>query len=274
MIYMGSKARLKKHILPYIQECIDGNGISLYVEPFVGGANVIDSVRCARRFGCDANTELIHLLRYMRDNPAMEAAPKEVTFEHYKEVRQARKDRTMRYSIPYTAMVGYFASYAGRYFDGGYGRDAKGERSMYKERLAYARKQAPALKGIQFCKQDYREVLSSSRMSERPFVYCDPPYRGTKQYGAVKGIDYDEYYGLLGGIKDTAFVLCSEFEMPEDRFVCIWDKERSVLLVSDREEGNKAIERLYTPRGGLYHKWWETWYENKGKDVHQRERHE
>lgn len=41
MIYQGSKARLIKDILPYIQNCIDSNKVNLYIEPFVGGANVI-----------------------------------------------------------------------------------------------------------------------------------------------------------------------------------------------------------------------------------------
>ena len=47
MIYQGSKARLIKDILPYIQNCIDSNKVNLYIEPFVGGANVIQHIERA-----------------------------------------------------------------------------------------------------------------------------------------------------------------------------------------------------------------------------------
>ena len=44
MKYMGSKSRIAKDIVPIIQKCIDDNNIETYVEPFVGGANVIDKI--------------------------------------------------------------------------------------------------------------------------------------------------------------------------------------------------------------------------------------
>lgn len=258
MVYQGSKERLKGDILPYIQECIDDNGIELYVEPFVGGANVIDSVRCAVRYGCDKSDYLISLLRYMRDNPAMEAAPHDCPVNLYRDVRGEYNARSFKYSKPYTAMVGYFASYGGRFFDGGYGRDPSGKRNIYKERLKKARSQAPFLKGIRFCKQDWEETLASRKLERsRAFVYLDPPYRGTKEYAVKGGFDYGAYYARLIGLKDRAFILCSEYDMPEGDFVRIWSKERKVLQKSDRKEGEVSTECLYTPYGGLYYKWWE-----------------
>ena len=44
MKYIGSKAKIAKHIVPIIQEYIDKNNINSYVEPFVGGANDIAEV--------------------------------------------------------------------------------------------------------------------------------------------------------------------------------------------------------------------------------------
>nr|WP_319571429.1 DNA adenine methylase [uncultured Draconibacterium sp.] len=41
MKYMGSKNRIAKHILPII---LKNRTNELYVEPFVGGANLIDKV--------------------------------------------------------------------------------------------------------------------------------------------------------------------------------------------------------------------------------------
>lgn len=37
MIYMGSKRKIKKYILPIIQKSIEENNINTYIEPFVGG---------------------------------------------------------------------------------------------------------------------------------------------------------------------------------------------------------------------------------------------
>lgn len=60
---MGSKSRIAKHIVPIIQRYIDDNNIEKYVEPFVGGANVIDKVQCKEKYGFDKNKYLIALLK-------------------------------------------------------------------------------------------------------------------------------------------------------------------------------------------------------------------
>lgn len=38
MVYMGSKSRIAKEIVPIIQSYIDDNNVYNYLEPFVGGA--------------------------------------------------------------------------------------------------------------------------------------------------------------------------------------------------------------------------------------------
>ena len=50
MIYMGSKNRLSKQIVPIIQNYID-KGCNCYLEPFVGGANIIDKIECDNKCG-------------------------------------------------------------------------------------------------------------------------------------------------------------------------------------------------------------------------------
>lgn len=62
MKYMGSKARISKHIVPILLNHI-GPGMD-YVEPFVGGANVIDKIPAdIRRIGYDNNPYLIAMFR-------------------------------------------------------------------------------------------------------------------------------------------------------------------------------------------------------------------
>lgn len=53
MKYVGSKNRISKEIAPILQKCIDENDIKIYFEPFVGGANMIDKIKCETRIGND-----------------------------------------------------------------------------------------------------------------------------------------------------------------------------------------------------------------------------
>ena len=45
MVYMGSKSKYAKHIVPVLQKCIDDNKATTYIECFVGGANIIDKIK-------------------------------------------------------------------------------------------------------------------------------------------------------------------------------------------------------------------------------------
>lgn len=62
MNYIGSKRRLAPLILPHIQEALTATGFTLYLEPFVGGANVIDKVQAPYRIGADSQRYLVALL--------------------------------------------------------------------------------------------------------------------------------------------------------------------------------------------------------------------
>ena len=261
MIYQGSKARILEWILPYLQDCIDGNGISLYVEPFVGGANVIDHVACAGRSGSDSNGELISLLRHMQADNSLNGFPEHCSFSHYAEVRESRKRNDGRFPQWYVAGIGYFASYGGRYFDGGYGRDRTGKRDIYVERLAYARKQAPLLNGITFMQASYDSIVPVS--ASPCLIYCDPPYRGVKTYCNGK-FDYEEFYRWASDMGKSHYLLVSEYDMPSDRFRCVsahghWTRQRS-----DRD-ASATVEKLFTPVGGLYEAWMD---KEGGMNVH------
>ena len=59
MKYMGSKARLSKDLAPIINKLIKKNCIDTYIEPFVGGANMIQHIECKNKIGSDINKYLI-----------------------------------------------------------------------------------------------------------------------------------------------------------------------------------------------------------------------
>ena len=244
MIYQGSKARLKKDILPILQKCVDDNSIGTYIEPFVGGANIIDSIERCRRIGSDINYELIQLLKYMQEHPELEGFPEDCSFEHYREVRSARYSDD--FPAWYTAGIGYFASYGGRYFDGGYGRDPDGRRNHYAERLTAARKQAPKLSGIEFRTEDYLYYSGC----ENCVFYLDPPYKGTKAYNGKNGFNYDEFYDFCRKLSKKNWVFISEYAMPDD-FECVWQKQRKVFQRSDRLKADVVVEKLFVFKEGL-----------------------
>lgn len=68
MVYMGSKSRLAKYILPYIEKGLKYFDNGVYIEPFVGGANLICKVNAAYKFGLDNNKYLIALLNYCKNS--------------------------------------------------------------------------------------------------------------------------------------------------------------------------------------------------------------
>ena len=67
MRYVGSKNRLSKELAPIIQSYITEDTVA-YIEPFVGGANMIDKINHHNKIGSDLHKELIALLNYTRDN--------------------------------------------------------------------------------------------------------------------------------------------------------------------------------------------------------------
>ena len=159
MVYQGSKSRLAKFLVPIIQKYIDENNITTYIEPMCGSCSIIKQIRCDNRIASDINDELISLLQYIKSDNDLSIAPANCSFEHYADVRENRKKGTNKYSKEYIALIGYCASYGGRYFDGGYGRDKTGKRNIYAERLKNLKEDSTQLKDIDIRGQN--NILSS-----------------------------------------------------------------------------------------------------------------
>jgi site-specific DNA-adenine methylase len=241
MVYQGSKNRLAKFLVPIIQKYIDDNHIKTYIEPMCGSCSIIEKIQCDNRIAADVNDELITLLQYAKSDTNLSIAPEDCSFEHYADVRENRKLGTNKYSKEYTALIGYCASYGGRYFDGGYARDNNG-RNMYKERIINLKEDCELLQDINIRCNDYKDFADYKNC----LFYFDPPYKNTKQY-SKQSIDYDSFYDFLRKLSENNIVLVSEYNMPND-FKCIWQKERKVLQKSDRVTGEKAVEKLFELR--------------------------
>ena len=117
IIYLGSKNRLSKYIAPIIQSYID-KGYNYYLEPFVGGANMIDKIQCNNKIGSDIDKYVIATLIGLRDGVI---PPKEVSKEFYLDVKN-NKDNYSDFIVGY---IGYELSFGAKWFGGYVKRDDK-----------------------------------------------------------------------------------------------------------------------------------------------------
>lgn len=229
MKYMGSKNRHAKFILPHILK--NRKEGQYYVEPFVGGANIIDKV-AGNRIGSDINFYLIELLKKMQEG--VDWVPTKVEEYQYKLCKD-NKDKYPAWSVGY---CGFCLSYAGKWF-GGWCRDAEGKRNYVMEAYNNTIKQAPFLNGIEFYNCKYNEL----EIPKNSIIYCDPPYKNTTKY--KDDFDHDLFWNWVR-IKHNEghSIFVSEYEAPDD-FIILWEREISSSL--DLNTGNKkAKERLFS----------------------------
>lgn len=222
MKYIGSKAKIAKYIVPIIQKYIEDNNCELYVEPFVGGFNVIDKIKCKKRVANDNDCIVMDLVTYCLCNPKLlERLPELPTKEHYYDVRDNKED----YSNWYRSAILLFASYNARVYGGCYGAFAKTKngsiRNYFQEAKRNFEKQLPLLKGIETHCLDYKDLNLEYKNA---VIYCDIPYKDSIGYS--QEFNHEEFYKWCEKqVKSGNIVLVSEYEMPEDRFECIWSKQ-------------------------------------------------
>lgn len=234
---MGSKSRIKKYVVPYLQELINTHEIDTYIEPFVGGANVIDDIQCQNKIGGDLHSKLIALLEHVQNGGEL---PVEVPRELYNDVR-ANKD-TDKYEDWFIGAVGFLASYNGRYFDGGYAKttvEKNGRiRDYYDECKRNLQKQAPKLKDVSFINCDYKSFSDT----KGALIYCDIPYKGTKQFSVGKDFDHDEFWQWVRDMSEHNVVVVSELQAPDD-FECVW--EQPVIRTQNAKKREIATEKMF-----------------------------
>jgi DNA adenine methylase len=238
MKYMGSKARHAKELLPII--LVNRTEGQWYVEPFVGGANMIDKVD-GNRIGADYNEYLAEMWKAVSTG----WVPQElVTEDDYQKVKDNKDaDKAL------TSYVGFAMSFGGKWF-GGYRRDIAGTKDdlslkafneAEQSRKSYESllKQQKKLIGVDFRHSSYQDL----DIPAKSIIYCDPPYKGTTKY--KDSFDHEPFYEWCRQKhKEGHQVFVSEYQMPDD-FTCIWSKEVNSSLAK-KKGSKKAIEKLFT----------------------------
>lgn len=233
MKYMGSKNRIAKHILPIILK--DRKENQYYVEPFVGGANMIDKVD-GLRIGADSNKYLIALLNKMKE--VCFEAPL-VDEEFYLNI----KNNMNKYEDWLVGFAGFQLTYGAKWFDS-YRRDRTGKRDYSLEAKNNVDKQAKNIKDVLFFNCAYNEL----EIPDNSIIYCDPPYENTTSYKAVGKFNHQEFWQWCRDkTKEGHKVFISEYNAPDD-FECIWKME-IVSSLSKDTKSKKGIEKLFIYKG-------------------------
>lgn len=227
--YLGSKNRIAQYILPIMLDVADKNGLSEWIEPFVGGGNMIDKVPSRfNRLGLDISSHTIAALVAVRD--MVDHLPNEVSHEYYQSLKGAAPD-------PITSLIRFGASFGGKFENGYARRDGK---SMWGECLRNATKQSPGLQGVKLINSDYQSV---SNVVDS-LIYCDPPYEGTTTY-TTGAFNHAEFWDWCRHMSRNNKIFISEYRAPDD-FKCVWSGYVQTNFASQRTKGQAATEKLFT----------------------------
>lgn len=225
MRYIGSKTKLAKHLLPIMLK--DREPDQYWVEPFVGGANMICRVD-GLRIGNDIHKYTIALFKALQNGWI---PPTDISLEQYHEIKKNMDS----FSPELCGFVGFMCSFGGKWW-GGYAHNTAGRNYAFDGSRGMTR-QAVGFAGVDFRCGDYREL----DIPENSIIYCDPPYEGTTKYSMK--FNHKEFWDWCR-TKDneghTVFV--SEYNAPDD-YECLIQLEHKTILNKNKQD--PRIEKLF-----------------------------
>lgn len=239
MKYMGSKAKHADEILEAIMESFPMALTTRqnWVEPFVGGANMIDHIKAkVGKYGNDINVHLIEMFKAVQNGWV---PPDSVSEQEYRQLMSKSDIYCTGIESALIGFVGIGCSYSGKWF-GGY---ARGNANNGQPRNYCLESKKNLLKqdisGVVFTHGDYKDMY----IPDNSIIYCDPPYAGTTKYK-----DYFDHSAFWKWCDEQVAkghkVFVSEYNAPED-WNCIWQKTVNNSLT--KETGSKqGVEKLFT----------------------------
>lgn len=240
MKYMGSKNRIAKHILPIMLAEAKKNNITTWVEPMVGGGNMIDKVpNTFKRVGADYNRYLIDFFVSIQHGWT---PPEHVSADQYQSIKSNKENDT---KLTFWAGIG--CSYCGKWF-GGYANDYPENRrnkngalpNFQKEVRNGLMKQLPKIKEVDFIFSSYENLI----FTEKSLIYCDPPYDGTTKY--KDDFNHSKFWEWCRGkVSEGHIVFVSEYNAPDD-FQCVKEIHTNTQLGNGSNSGNQVkTEKLF-----------------------------
>lgn len=232
MRYMGSKRRIAGNIVPILTKA---RGDRPFVEPFCGGANLTIYMD-GERYCNDLNKYVVACLKAVSEGWT---PPLEVSEELYNKIKKEVKEGIENYPPEVIGFVGICCSFGANWFCS----YARGKSRNYAlTGVRNLENQRSYLRNITWSSVDYREM----KFPDNSFIYCDPPYKDTTNYGKIK-FNHDEFYDWCRAKKaEGHIVYISEFEAP---FEVVWELNWNCGsgISSQRKHNYKSIrtERLF-----------------------------
>lgn len=234
--YQGGKSRLRKYIVPILQQArLPGQ---MFIDLFVGGGWILEQMENPR-IANDIDFELISLYSAIQGGWR---PPSEVTEEHYHELMAGEL-----HAYPYLhGFVAFGCSWGGKKW-GGYARSetkAGRTRNYAKESRDACLSARPLLEGVQFTCMDYKDFFPPSNA----LVYADPPYAGTTGYAQGLG-GYRTFMlkMMLWAAHGNTVFISERADYPSDFADLVWQQPYSGGIRSNDE---KPAEKLYRVRRG------------------------
>lgn len=236
MRYLGSKARIKKEIIPIITKNL--NGENEFVDAFVGGANMIDSIDYSKKIGLDISKYSIAVWNKIKTD-GIEWIPQAFDEEDYYEVKFCNKNKNGTYDDAMIGYVGNCLSYGSKWWGGFAKFNPKKNECHVKEAYNGVKKQTDKFKHL-----NTTEFINTSydKYDYKPksVIYCDPPYQSTigyeSSFDCERFWDWCRKMSILGH-----YVYVSEYSAPSD-FKCVWRKN---VKENVGKNVNNKVEKLF-----------------------------
>lgn len=249
MKYMGSKFRIASHIAERINNIAICEGITEYYEPFMGGCSVGELVNIQNRHLSDTNKYVVELFKRAQKGIW---EYKYVDREEYARVK-ANKDIPGVYPEWYIGWCAIACSFRGRPFEGFGGKyidklsgvERNAQLQVYNSLV----KEVPLIENVDFKCQDYKSIGEPYHS----IIYCDAPYRGTKQYSMVDKFDFNEYDDWLLRMSKNNLVLISEYSMVgqhSNEFIMLDHWQLNKSIGSGNTDDESSIEYMFYVKDG------------------------
>lgn len=240
MRYLGSKARIRKEIIPIITEKLNGN--NCFIDAFMGGANIISAVNYQSKIGIEYSKYTYAIWDKIR-NEGISWIPQAFDEEEYYDVKNDYKNGTCYYDDAMIGYVGNCLSYGSKWWGGFAKFNPKKNENHVKEAYNGIKKQYNEFK---YLKDTIFMNLSYDAFDYPPnsVIYCDPPYEST--IGYESSFDHEYFWCWCRKMAKLGHhVYISEYSAPSD-FKCVWRKN---IKEQVGKGVNNKVEKLFVYGG-------------------------